>query len=80
MVRTHLSKGLGFSKEDRDTNIMRIGYVANLLTRKMGFSFFPWDAGDPAEIAHAAGEFASRKLDALLKGRTSGEAAIDALG
>ncbi len=32
-VRQHLSKGLGFSKEDRDTNILRIGYVANLLTR-----------------------------------------------
>jgi adenylyl-sulfate kinase len=32
-VRKNLSKGLGFSKEDRDTNILRIGYVANLLTR-----------------------------------------------
>ena len=32
-VRLNLSKGLGFSKEDRDTNILRIGYVANLLTR-----------------------------------------------
>src|SRR5690349_23105662 len=32
-VRTHLSKGLGFSKEDRDTNIRRIGYVAHLLAR-----------------------------------------------
>ena len=32
-VRTHLSKGLGFSKEDRDTNIRRIGYVAKLLAR-----------------------------------------------
>lgn len=32
-VRTNLSKGLGFSKEDRDTNIRRIGYVANLLAR-----------------------------------------------
>src|SRR5918996_51557 len=32
-VRTNLSKGLGFSKEDRDTNIRRIGYVAHLLTR-----------------------------------------------
>src|SRR5438128_9552182 len=32
-VRKNLSKGLGFSKEDRDANIMRIGYVANLLTR-----------------------------------------------
>ena len=28
VVRTHLSKGLGFSKEDRDTNILRIGFVA----------------------------------------------------
>ena len=32
-VRTHLSKGLGFSKEDRDTNIDRIGWVASRLTR-----------------------------------------------
>ena len=33
IVRTHLSKGLGFSKEDRDTNILRIAFVAHLLTR-----------------------------------------------
>jgi adenylylsulfate kinase len=33
VVRTNLSKGLGFSKEDRDTNILRIGFVANLLSR-----------------------------------------------
>ena len=33
IVRTNLSKGLGFSREDRDTNILRIGFVANLLTR-----------------------------------------------
>jgi sulfate adenylyltransferase len=32
-VRTHLSKGLGFSKEDRDINIRRIGFVARLLAR-----------------------------------------------
>jgi adenylylsulfate kinase len=32
-VRTHLSKGLGFSREDRDTNIKRIAYVCGLLTR-----------------------------------------------
>ena len=32
-VREHLSKGLGFSKEDRDTNIRRIGFVAKLLSR-----------------------------------------------
>jgi adenylyl-sulfate kinase len=33
IVRTNLSKGLGFSKEDRDTNILRIGFVAHLLSR-----------------------------------------------
>ncbi|WP_267383419.1 adenylyl-sulfate kinase [Cyanobacterium sp. uoEpiScrs1] len=33
VVRTNLTKGLGFSKEDRDTNIRRIGFVADLLTR-----------------------------------------------
>ncbi len=33
VVRTHLSKGLGFSKEDRDTNIERIGWVASRFVR-----------------------------------------------
>ncbi|MDP8922756.1 MAG: adenylyl-sulfate kinase [Chloroflexota bacterium] len=33
VVRTNLSKGLGFSREDRDTNIRRIGFVARLLSR-----------------------------------------------
>ena len=33
VVRTHLSKGLSFSKEDRDTNIRRIAFVGNLLSR-----------------------------------------------
>jgi adenylylsulfate kinase len=33
VVRKNLSKGLGFSKEDRDTNVLRIGFVAQLLTR-----------------------------------------------
>ncbi len=33
VVRTNLSKGLGFSKEDRDANILRIGFVAHLLSR-----------------------------------------------
>jgi adenylylsulfate kinase len=32
-VREHLSKGLGYSREDRDTNIRRIGFVANLLAK-----------------------------------------------
>ena len=33
LVRTHLSKGLGFSKEDRDENIRRIGFVCEVLSR-----------------------------------------------
>jgi adenylyl-sulfate kinase len=33
VVRTHLSHGLGFSKEDRDANVERIGWVASRLTR-----------------------------------------------
>lgn len=33
VVRQNLSKGLGFSKEDRDTHILRIGFVAHLLSR-----------------------------------------------
>jgi sulfate adenylyltransferase len=36
VVRTHLSKGLGFSKEDRDTNILRIGFVAGEIARHHG--------------------------------------------
>src|SRR5205814_6203445 len=35
-VRQHLSKGLGFSKEDRDTNIERVGWVASRITRQGG--------------------------------------------
>lgn len=33
VVRTHLCAGLGFSKQDRDTNVRRIGFVAELLSR-----------------------------------------------
>ena len=33
VVRTNLSQGLGFSREDRDTNIRRIGFVAEMLSR-----------------------------------------------
>ena len=36
VVRTHLSKGLAFSKEDRDTNILRIGFVASEIVRHRG--------------------------------------------
>ena len=35
-IRTHLSKGLGFSKEDRDTNINRVGYVAGMVAQHGG--------------------------------------------
>ncbi|MCP9496438.1 MAG: bifunctional sulfate adenylyltransferase/adenylylsulfate kinase [Pyrinomonadaceae bacterium MAG19_C2-C3] len=38
VVRTNLSKGLGFSKEDRDTNILRIGYVASEIVRHGGMA------------------------------------------
>ncbi len=36
IIRTHLSKGLGFTKEDRDTNILRIGFVASEIVRHNG--------------------------------------------
>ena len=36
VVRTHLTKGLGFSKEDRDVDIQRIGYMASELVRHGG--------------------------------------------
>ena len=38
VVRTNLSRGLGFSKEDRDTNILRIGYVASEIVRHGGIA------------------------------------------
>src|SRR5437773_7057703 len=38
VVRTHLSKGLGFSREDRDTNIRRIGFVAGEIARHGGIA------------------------------------------
>jgi sulfate adenylyltransferase len=36
VVRTHLSKGLGFSKTDRDANVLRIGFVASEIVRHGG--------------------------------------------
>lgn len=48
VVRQNLSKGLGFSKEDRDTNIRRIGFVCGLLTRNgvvaIGAAISPYKA------------------------------------
>ena len=56
VVRTHLSKGLGFSHEDRDTNIERIGWVASRLTRHgaavVVAAISPYD-GDPQARAGA---------------------------
>ena len=48
VVRTNLSKGLGFSKEDRDINIRRIGFVCDLLSRNgviaMSAAISPYEA------------------------------------
>src|ERR1700693_4465672 len=61
-VRTHLSKGLGFSKEDRDTNIRRIGYVARLVARSGGVAITaaisPYRAVRD-EVRRAVGPYAS---------------------
>ena len=59
-VRTHLSKGLTFSKEDRDINVRRIGYVARLLARNgviaMTAAISPYRAArDEVRAEHAAG-------------------------
>jgi adenylyl-sulfate kinase len=53
VVRTHLSKGLGFSREDRDTNIARIAFVCSLLVRH-----------GAAVIAAAISPFAQARNDA----------------
>ena len=38
IVRTHLSKGLGFTKDDRDTNFRRIGFLAGEVVKHSGFA------------------------------------------
>jgi len=58
-VRTHLSKGLTFSKEDRDINVRRIGYVARLLARNgvvaMTAAISPYkDVRDEVRAEHEA--------------------------
>ena len=51
VVRKNLSKGLGFSREDRDTNIQRIGYVASEITKAGGTAICaPIAAGNPKPI------------------------------
>lgn len=62
IVRTHLSKGLGFSREDRDENIRRIGFVASMLARH-GVTVLvavvsPYQqARDEARAMHRTGSF-----------------------
>lgn len=88
VVRTNLSKGLGFSKEDRDTNIRRIGFVAKLLTRNgvlvMAAAISPYrsvrdeirmDIGDFLEV-HVkcpVGVCADRDVKGLYKKAMAGE-------
>jgi adenylyl-sulfate kinase len=73
-VRTNLSKGLGFSREDRDTNIRRIGFVARLLSRNgviaITAAISPYrDTRDEVRQAHEAPfveVFVECPLDALV--------------
>ncbi len=62
LVRENLSKGLGFSKEDRDTNVKRIGFVANLLSRNgvctVVAAISPYRAArDAVRAEHYSGRF-----------------------
>ena len=62
VARTHLTKGLGFSKEDRDENIRRIGFVASLLARNgvkvLVAAISPYRAvRDEVRALHGPGEF-----------------------
>src|SRR5262245_13339721 len=74
-VRTNLSKGLGFSREDRDTNIRRIGFVARLLSRNgviaITAAISPYrDTRDEVRRAHEVPfveVFVECPLDALVK-------------
>ena len=61
-VRTYLSKGLGFSKEDRDTNIRRIGFVARLLARNgVGGDHAPRSRPTPRCATRCASSRAGRR-------------------
>ena len=66
IVRENLSKGLGFSKEDRDTNIRRIAFVSQLLTRNGAFvivaAISPY-AGVREEAREMIGDFVEVHVD-----------------
>jgi adenylylsulfate kinase len=69
-IRTNLTKGLGFSKEDRDTNIRRVGYVCNLLTRNgvvaIAAVISPYQSIRD-EVRNTIGRFAEVFVDAPLE-------------
>lgn len=71
VVRTHLSKGLGFSKEDRDENIRRIGFVCNLLSKHGVFAIAaaisPYRAIRDEVRAAAASKFVEIFVDCPLE-------------
>ncbi len=74
VVRQHLSKGLGFSKEDRDTNIRRVGFVCKLLTRNgivaIGSAISPYEAiraENRAMIGNYVEVFVKCPLDVLVE-------------
>jgi adenylylsulfate kinase len=71
-VRTNLSKGLGFSKEDRDTNIRRIGWVCHLLTRNdviaIAAAISPYrSVRDENRVLIGGGKFVEIHVDAPLE-------------
>jgi len=70
IVRENLTKGLGFSKEDRDENIRRIGFVAHLLTRNgvivMVSAISPYRA-IREEVRHKIGDFVEVFVNAPLE-------------
>jgi adenylylsulfate kinase len=70
-VREHLSKGLGFSRADRDTNIARIGYVARLLARNgvvaVVSAISPYAEAREAVRREAAGRFVEVFVNASLE-------------
>ncbi len=74
VVRTNLSKGLGFSKEDRDTNIKRIGFVCKLLSRNgvvaIGAAISPYRATrdyNRKEIGDFVEVYCKTPLDVCIK-------------
>ncbi len=71
-VRKNLSKGLGFSREDRDTNIRRIGWVCQLLARNgvvaIGAAISPFrEVRDEVRRMHAPGAFVETYVSAPVK-------------